>query len=64
MVARARGEGCSFGVAGCDFELARLETHVYRLATFLIERGHFDAAEALAGDARSAALYLAGPDEN
>ncbi len=42
-------------------KLAQLENHVYRLAAFLIERGHHDAAEALAGDARTAALYLAGP---
>ena len=41
-------------------KLAQLENHVYRLAAFLIERGHHDAAEALAGDARGAALYLAG----
>ena len=42
-------------------KLAHLENHVYRLASFLIERGHHDAAEALAGDARAAVLYLAGP---
>jgi hypothetical protein len=41
--------------------LSQLENQVYRLAAFLIERGHHDAAEALAGDARGAALYLAGP---
>ena len=37
------------------------KTMCTRLAAFLIERGHHDAAEALAGDARGAALYLAGP---
>ena len=41
--------------------LARLESHVFQLASFLIERGHHDAAEALASDARGAAQYLAGP---
>ena len=42
-------------------KLAQLENYVYRLAAFLIEHGHHDAAEALAGDARAAALYLAEP---
>ena len=56
-----RDQPAKITVAGCDRDLARLEDHVYRLAAFLIERGHHDAAEALAGDARGAALYLAGP---
>ena len=48
----------------CSVNLARLENQVYRLAAYLIERGHHDAAEALAGDARGAALYLARPATN
>lgn len=46
-------------VAGCEDDLPQLENQVYRLAAYLIERGHHDAAEALAGDVRGAALYLA-----
>ena len=42
-------------------KLAELENHVFRLAAFLLERGHHDAAETLAGDARGAARYLARP---
>ena len=43
--------------------LRQVERHVFRLASFHIERGHHYAASHFAGDSHAAALYLTRPPD-
>ena len=45
-------------------DLVQAESLVFAVATFLIERGHHEAASDLADNAQTAVAYLAGAPEN